>query len=98
MNIPNEGTFMFWLKHEHKYWTTNTEGYDFGSIKKLGLSANAVKHPDKTIELKFSGPFGQLNFRRPIPKCDERGLQVAITWKDSEVLLYLNGQLVDTVP
>ena len=97
MSTPNEGTLMFWLKHEHKDWSTNSEGYDFGSIEKPGISAKAVKHPDKTIELNFSGPFGQLSFRPPVPKCDERGLQVAITWKGPEVKLYLNGQLVDTV-
>ena len=98
MNDQNEGTLAFLLKHEHRDWTTNSNGYDFGSFEKPGLSANAVKHPDKTIELKFYGPFGQLRFRRPIPRCDERGLQVVITWRDSEVKLYLNGELVDTVP
>ena len=98
MNNQNERTLVFWLKHEHRDWTINSNGYNFGLFEKPGISANAVKHLDRTIELKFSGPFGQLHFRRPIPRCDERGLQVVITWRDSEVKLYLNGKLVDTVP
>ena len=94
-NKQNEGTLAFWLNHRHKDWTTNSNGYDFGSFEKSRLTANSVKHPDKTIELKFSGPFGQRRFQCPIPKCV--ALMVGITWRDSEVKLYLNGELIDTV-
>lgn len=94
--MSNEGTVDFWLKHEHGNWATNDYGYDFGRFQTRELSISALKHPDRTIELEISGPFGQFNFRHPIPECDERGLYVAITWRDSEIQLYLNGQLVDT--
>lgn len=97
MGLKNEGTMVFWLNHEHKDWSTNSSGYNFGTSRMEDISAETTKHPDKTIEIKLTGPFDKsFVFRRPIPQCDPRGLQVAITWKDDEVKLYLNGQLVET--
>ena len=59
----------------------------------------AMKHPDKTVELILDGLRGQpLSLRQPIPKCDARGLHVGITWSKSEVVLYLNGKVRQTVP
>ena len=96
--IPrNEGTIVFWLKHEHKDWATNSASYNFGVTKVEGISAEAVKHPDKTLEIKLGGPFEKnFTFRNPVPPCDERGLQVAMVWKGDKVQFYLNGQLVET--
>jgi len=77
------------LNHEHKDWSTNSSGYNFGTIKQGDISAEAKKHPDKTIEIKLTGPFDKaFVFQRPIPQCDQRGLQVAMTWKDNKVQLY----------
>lgn len=98
MGLAEEGTITFVLEHEHQDWPTNDQGYKFGTIDTgQGVKAGAVKNPDKTLELRVSGPFGrQFHFHRPIPPCDERGLTVAITWKEPEVKLYLNGQEVET--
>lgn len=97
MSLENEGTIAFRLGHEHRDWSTNSAGYNFGRIAEPGISVEAVKQPDKTVELNVSA-FGQhFTFRKPIPSCDEHGLFVAITWKDRKVHLYLNGQQVETL-
>jgi hypothetical protein len=97
MGLKNEGSMVFWLNHEHKDWPTNLYGYNFGTIKQKDILAEANKHPDKTIEIKLFGPFDKsFVFQKPIPTCDQRGLQVAMTWKNDEVKLYLNGKLEDS--
>jgi hypothetical protein len=97
MGIEKEGSITFTLKHEHKDWATNDSGYRFGTVKISGVSVEAVKNPDRTVQLKVSGPLGKdFEFRTYIPECDERGLFVAITWKEPEINLYLNGKLVET--
>lgn len=97
MGIKNEGSIVFGLFHKHKDWSTNSSGYNFEAIKQGDISAEAKKLPDKTIEIKLTGPFDKaFVFQRPIPQCDQRGLQVAMTWKDNKVQLYLNGQPEDS--
>jgi hypothetical protein len=98
MNILKEGSIVFGLNHPHSDWTTNKNSYNFGTIEKSGITIKAIKDPDRTFRLKISGPFGQqFSLSEPIPKCDENGLSVAITWKDFELKLYLNGKLTDSV-
>jgi hypothetical protein len=97
MGLKNEGSIVFWLNHEHKDWPTNSSGYNFGTIAQKDISAEAKKHPDKTIEIKIIGPLDKtFVFRRSIPPCDQRGLQVVITWKHDNVQLYLNGKPEDS--
>lgn len=97
MGLKNEGSMVFGLNHENKDWSTNSSGYNFGSFQHEEISAKVTKHPDKTIEIELIGPFDKnFVFRRPIPPCDDRGLHVAITWKDDMVQLYLNGELDDS--
>lgn len=98
MSIREEGSVTFWLRHKHADWTTNSNGYSFGNIDTSEISVDAVKHPDRTIELTVSGPLGKdFTLRYPIPKCDARGLFVAITWESPEVKLYLNGGLAGSI-
>jgi len=97
MGIKNEGSIVFWLNHEHKDWSTNSSGYNFGITKQGDISVEAKKLPDKTIEIKLVGAFDKtFVFKNPIPQCDRRGLQVAVTWKNNKVELYLNGKPVDS--
>ena len=97
MSIQNEGSITFWLRHEHEDWTTNSASYHFGAVRHPGITVEAIKHSNRTVELEFSGPSGQrYHFRHPVPQCDARGLFVAITWKFPEINLYLNGKLVET--
>ena len=97
MSLRDEGTMNFWLSHKHKDWATNSSGYNFGTVKHEDILAEAVKHSDKTVEIKLIRPFYEVTtFRQHIPKCDQRGLMVSMSWKAHEVKLYLNGQLVET--
>ena len=97
MSLKTEGSMTFWLRHEHKDWATNNSSYNFGAVQTEDVSAKAVKHPDKSVEIKLLDPFNQsFSFRQPIPTCDDRGLFVALTWKDRQVKLYLNGNEVET--
>jgi len=97
MSATNEGTIVFRLQHQHKGWSTNSSGYNFDIARGEDISVATTKHPDKTLEIKITGPYDKtFTFRNPIPVCDERGLHVAITWKEGTVKLYLNGQLVET--
>lgn len=97
MGLKNEGSIVFWLSNEHKDWPTNSSGYNFPTVKHKDITAEVKKHPDKTVEIKLTGPFDKtFTFRNPIPLCDQRGLQVAMTWKDDEVQLYLNGKPIKT--
>ena len=99
MGLKNEGSIVFGLSHEHKDWPTNSSGYKFPTINQKDISAEVTKHPDKTIEIKVIGPFDKsFVFKKPVPPCDQRGLQVAITWKNNKVELYLNGQPADSKP
>jgi hypothetical protein len=96
-NVKNEGSIVFWLNHEHKDWPTNSSGYNFDTVQNEDISAEVTKHPDKTVEIKLTGPFDKtFVFRRSIPPCDQRGLQVAMAWKDDNVQLYLNGNPEDS--
>ena len=98
MSILNEGSMTFWLRHEHKDWTSNSNTYSFGEIEHSGIIAGSIKKPDRTVEIKLSGALGRdFTFRQSIPTCDERGLSVAFTWTDKEINLYLNGRLVETI-
>ena len=97
MSLKQEGSMDFWLKHPHRDWATNDNGYRFGPFSYEGITCSAIKHPNRTIEISVRGPFDRrFTFRYPMPQCDERGLHVAITWKDDQVKLYLNGKHVGT--
>lgn len=95
-DFQKEGSITFWLTHEHKNWVTNNAGYNFGTFTESGISLQAIKHPDRTVEIVSTGPLAsKLQFRCQIPPCDERGLFVAVTWNRGDVSLYLNGKPAD---
>jgi hypothetical protein len=98
MGVQDEGTITFWLRHQHADWATNGHRYDLGRTYRSGVFVEAVKQPDRTIELSVSGPLGEtFDMRSPIPPCDARGLFVAITWQGTKADLYLNGEHAQTV-
>lgn len=101
MTLQDEGkgTVSFWVQHADRSWSINHERYDLPSFEHEGVSVRVTKHTDKTVEINISGPLGQnFSFRHPLPLCGEGGLQLMIRWKRPELRLYLNGQIVDTVP
>ena len=98
MSIVDEGTVSFWCKHKHPDWTSNSAGYDFGTVEIQQMKFKAVKYPDCHIELDIEGPLGvHRNVRLPIPACSDLGLNVAITWKRPGVIIYLNGEPAQTI-
>ena len=97
MAAKAEGTITFWLRHEHPDWVTNESGYDFEPVQSESVSVEVRKEPEKTVAIKLIGPYDQsFLFHQPIPPCDDRGLFVALTWKNRNVTLHLNGKEVDT--
>ena len=94
--MQREGTLGFRLNHEHQDWATNEDAYDFGMYTQGTVIMEAIKHSDKTIEIKLKGPFpNDIIFREPIPQSNPLPvLHVSVTWKDVDVKLFLNGKLV----
>lgn len=96
--LPSEGTIVFSVSHPHQDWCTNQQAYSFGRIVKGPIAVVPQKHPDGTMELDISGLTGQpLTIRRPIPASEQPGVTVAITWTESKITVYLNGQQVELV-
>ena len=54
-NFQDEGTVEVWIRHDHEDWATNSDGYDFGTFTKEGVTVSTAKHPDKTIEFDVDG-------------------------------------------
>lgn len=97
--LPPEGTVVFMVDHPHPDWRTNSHGYSFGQVAAGPLSVIARKHPDATMELIIAGLTGQpLTIRGAIPASNQPGVMVALTWGGSEIVIYLNGQQVHTIP
>jgi hypothetical protein len=94
-DIQKEGSIVFTLKHEHKDWVANNSNYSFRPFRDRGIFAQAVKDPNKTLRLIVNGPLGHyFTFRHNVSDVSTPELQVALTWKDSVVKLYLNSKLI----
>ncbi len=94
-----EGTIAFLLEHTHSNWTTNSSEYNFPTFSAEGVKVNASKQGDGILSVKFShSNAGVFEFRHPAPTDNPRGVHVAVTWTPQEVILYLNGQVAETVP
>ena len=92
--MRENGVLGFRLIHEHEDWIANEDVYDFGMYTEGTILLEAIKHSDKTIEVKIKGPYpNDIIFREPIPhSAHPTALHVVVTWKD-DVKLYLNGEL-----
>jgi hypothetical protein len=96
-DLAREGTISYFAKGEHSDWATNNNSYNFPNVEQGPIIVSSRKNPDKTVFVQINGPFGNsYDFREPIPLCDARGLHVAITWANNEVILYLNGKKIRT--
>lgn len=100
MGFEKEGTITFWLRHEHKDWTTDDHSYNFGEVEAFGIKAQAIKHPDKTLQIDLNGAHGKhYSIREQMPTPDDKGeVFVAVTWDISKAIFYLNGQPVQNIP
>lgn len=92
-----EGTLTFFVKHRNPEWSVDADTYRFPAVRRDPIAVSAVKHADGSIDVVLSGPFGgEYSFNHPIPPCDQRGLQIGLTWVHNRVMLYLNGELCQT--
>ena len=92
-DIQKEGTMTFTLSHEHSDWITNKNGYRFKPLSKEGLFIQPFKEPDGTFRISINGPLGHsLTLRQDISGISTPKLHVVLTWKDSSLKLYLNGE------
>lgn len=92
-DLTREGTVLFWLRHHHPDWDTNRDGYKFPDFEHGPIKVCCRKTPQRQLSIEISGPFGNTyDFTEPIPRKSEKGVSVAIRWKDGSVTLNLQGQ------
>jgi hypothetical protein len=85
------GRISFVVKHAHGDWSTNTETYRFPEVRHDPIAINAAKHPDGTLHVRVSGPFGsEFEFIQAIG--DVRSVRIGVVWAAQEVALYLDGE------
>ena len=96
--LPNEGTVFFLIDHPHSDWVVNRDKYSFGSLQKEGLKVSPTKYQDGSLEIVIEGLTDEpLLSRKAIPFSSQSGASIAITWKNSEVNIYINGQNLETI-
>ena len=61
-------------------------------MRRMSIIPTRLRHVDveraRNCDVSFA-------FNCPVPVCDERGLQVVVTWKRPHCTLYLNGEEVE---
>jgi hypothetical protein len=94
-DLQNQGTFETWIKTNDPDWATNDKRYDCGVFDcGHGMSFRAIKHPNRTLEIIMTGPGGLMHgFEGPVPN-NNGPLFIVVSWKDGEIKLHLNGELV----
>nr|BAM62622.1 hypothetical protein [uncultured microorganism] len=93
-DVQKESSMTFTLSHEHNDWMTNKNAYKFKPLSIEGVFIQPFKDPDCTFRISINGPLGHsLTLRQNISGITTPKLHVALTWKDSSVKLYLNGEL-----
>ena len=96
--LPKEGTVFFLIDHPHSDWVVNRNKYSFSSFQKGGLKVTPTKYHDGTLEIVIEGLTDEaLLSRKAIPQSTQPGASIGVTWKDSEVNIYVNGQNVETI-
>jgi hypothetical protein len=54
--LQKEESSIFWLRHKDRDWAYNEKEYRFRKIRKSGMSVEACKNTDRTIDIFLSGP------------------------------------------
>ena len=99
MGLKDEGTVELRVGHRNAKWASDNNSYTFPEAGHGGITLQATKHPDSTIEVRLSGARGiDVAFQHPMPATvgvDQ--LHIAVTWKASQIKLYLDGVLIETM-
>lgn len=53
MNIQDEGSITFWLRHTDADWATNDRGYSFGTVEASGSQYRVSGHRSSWQELQL---------------------------------------------
>lgn len=94
----DEGSTAFLLNSPDPRWREPGTGSTFPPLEVGRLTFEAAKTPDGFLELRVIGlSVPDFTCRWSLPKIDDNGLMIAVTWKRPEIRIYLNGALVDTL-
>lgn len=63
----------------------------FPPVPGRGATVKVAKNPDQTVNVTVELKGMTFTFHARMPRCDSRGLFVAVTWSNTEVKLYLGG-------
>lgn len=97
--LPREGSVAFLVDHPHPDWRTNGNCYRFGEVTHGPLSISSAKLSDCTMEITIRGLLDRpVSTRSRMPVGSQPGAMIAVTWTDTQLDVYINGQLVDTIP
>ncbi len=97
MPATPEGTANFWIRHDNPHWDTDGDRYRFPLFADGGVSIQAEKNPDGTLDVAVSGPFGKaFTFHEPCPEASPKGVMVMVSWADRCLDLHLNAKPVAT--
>lgn len=97
--LSTEGSVAFWLHPPESAWAPGAT-CNFPELTHGGLTVRVSKLPDQTVRITCSGPFGKsFEFAHPAPPLQPGpdtvpGLNVALTWKNQEIHLYLQGRSI----
>ena len=99
MSLKDEGTVLYVLTTKDPDWLRNDKGYNLGNsaFPEHGINLLNIKHPDRTLEIVFSGPLHRVSiFRLPLPdnRPDANGIIVGIIWQKDLIKVYFNDQLM----
>ena len=95
-----QGTIAFTVSHAHADWPFDASAYNFGATpaSQDGVFVTVCKHSDGSLQIiAMDGTTANATFRVPIPLLNPLGLRIVVTWNDGSVILYLQGQFVQTI-
>ena len=98
-DLTNEGTVTFWAQSNRPGGRTDPMPPNFPPFSSGGITVKSAKNPDLTLSAEIVGPHGRsYSFNSvAIPRCDDKGLHVGITWNMKTVRLYLNGKEAQSI-
>jgi hypothetical protein len=97
-DLTQEGTIFAQLRHDHRDWTTNSNGYDFGTISTGGASLRAVKEPTGILRLRLLSPSGSFAvIDHPLDDLAEDTVSVAASWNEDRARFYVGGVFIGDV-
>ena len=93
-DVQKEGTLAYDVKVPDGYWETTGQPCRFPTTGSPGIYTETTILGDHTIDVQIDGPLGRFWEIKSKSITDKpKKIMLAITWKDDEVKLYVNGDL-----